>query len=397
MPVTYPLPTLAAQVTATGISKPPYSDVLLSLQATFKGIYGNDSYIDPDSQDGQLLATFAKAVDDCNNTAIKVYNQFSPATAQGAGLSSVVKINGIKRDIASKSQVNVNIVGQVGTIITNGVVADTAKNQWNLPVTVTIPPAGEILVTATAQNDGAIAAAIGTVTTIQTPTRGWQTVTNPTLATPGNPIELDPTLRGRQGSSVALPSKTVLEGIAGAIELLPGVTQVKPYENDTDAPDANGLPEHSISLVVLGGDATAIAQAIADKKAPGAYTYGTTMVPITDDVGVTHSIRFFIPTQKIITVVVSLHPLSSGYTTAIGAQVAQAVVDYINALLAGDDVYRDRLFLPAQLYGASDSLTYNVTQIQIAISPGAVGNSDLVIAFNEIARCTLADVTIIPV
>lgn len=47
-----------------------------------------------------------------------VYNAFSPSTAQGAGLSSVVKINGIRRKTASYSTVDLRIVGQVGTIVT---------------------------------------------------------------------------------------------------------------------------------------------------------------------------------------------------------------------------------------------------------------------------------------
>lgn len=394
MPTTYPLATLAAQVTSTGISAPSYSDIYQSLQATFKNIYGTDSYIAPDSQDGQLLAAFAKAMDDANKMAIAVYNQFSPLTAVGVGLSSIVKINGVRRSTATNSQVNVSVVGVVGTVITNGVIKDVNSELWNLPATVTIPPAGFIIVTATAQDAGAIAATPGQVNQIQTPTLGWQSVTNPTAATPGNPVETDSQLKQRQARSVALPSLTVLEGLVGAIELLAGVTQVAAYENDTDVVDGNGLPAHSIAMVVEGGSATAIAQAIADKKTPGAYTYGTTLVPVVDGVGISHNIRFFIPTPKTIKVVVSLHPLNSGYTATIGAQVQQAIVDYINALAAGDEVYRDRLFLPAQLYGASNSLTFNITDILINIDPGTPAASDLVIAFNEIAAATLADVTL---
>ncbi len=392
---TYPLATLAAKVTASGITAPPYSDIYLSLQATFKNIYGVDSYIAPDSQDGQLLAAFAKAMDDANKMAISVYNQFSPLTAVGVGLSSVVKLNGLRRSIPTNSQVNTTLVGVVGTVITNGVVKDTNGKLWNLPASVTIPPAGFVVATATAQEAGAIAATPGQVNSIQTPTLGWQSVTNSSAATPGEPVEEDPELRQRQARSVALPSLTVLEALVGAIELLPGVLQVRAYENDTDTTDANGLPEHSVSMVVLGGSATDIAETIADKKTPGTNTYGTTSVPVTDAIGITHTINFFIPVQKTIKVVVSLHPLTAGYSSTIGDQVKQALVDYINALTAGDDVYRDRLFLPAQLYGAANSLTFNVTNIQINIDPGTPGTSDLVIAFNQIAVTTLVDITLV--
>jgi uncharacterized phage protein gp47/JayE len=62
-----------------------------------------------------------------------------------------------------------------------------------------------VLVTATCANSGAVAALAGTITTINTPTRGWTSVTNPAAATVGAPAETDAELRIRQGQSVALP------------------------------------------------------------------------------------------------------------------------------------------------------------------------------------------------
>ncbi|QEL21721.1 hypothetical protein FQV39_03360 [Bosea sp. F3-2] len=106
----------------------------------------------------------------------------------------------------------------------------------------------------------------GMVTGIGTPTRGWQSVTNSAAAVIGQPVELDAQLRKRQTVSTALPSLTVFEGTIGAVASITGVDRLKGYENDTGTTDANGIPAHSISLVVQGGDATAIAQAIAAKK-----------------------------------------------------------------------------------------------------------------------------------
>ena len=389
----FPLATLSAVITNTGISAPQYTDILLSLEASFQSIYGTDAYIEPDSQDGQLLAIFAKAISECNDMAIAVYNSYSPATAQGVALSNAVKINGIDRASASNSQVSVELVGQVGTIINSGLVSD-GVNQWELPASVTIPPAGFILVTATCATPGAISALSGTVIGIVTPTLGWQSVSNPSAASPGSPVETDASLRSRQLRSVALPSRTVLEGIVGAVKDIAGVTVVQAYENDTNLTDVNGLPPHSFSLVVLGGDSTEIANEIAAKKTPGAGTYGTTNVIVTDSIGISNSINFYIPTPKTIKVAISVDPLTTGYSSAVGTALVQAIVDYINAIPIGADLERVRLYLPAQLYGMPESLTYNVTNLQIAISPGAVGNADLVLAFNERAVTTTADVTL---
>ena len=75
--------TLAAQISSTGISAPDYADIFAELQSMYWQIYGTDADLDPDSQDGQLLAIFAQAIYDCNMLAVTVYNAFSPATAQG--------------------------------------------------------------------------------------------------------------------------------------------------------------------------------------------------------------------------------------------------------------------------------------------------------------------------
>jgi hypothetical protein len=95
---TFPLATLACTIDENGISAPSYADVLASLQASFQSIYGSDIYIEPDSQDGQWLAVLAQIINDGNQADVTSYNGYSPSYAQGAALSSQVKINGLRRD-----------------------------------------------------------------------------------------------------------------------------------------------------------------------------------------------------------------------------------------------------------------------------------------------------------
>jgi len=389
----FPLTTLAAEINALGISAPPYTDIYQSLQASFMVIYGLDSYITPDSQDGQLLAIVAKAISDCNDTTIAIYNQYRPSFAQGAGLSSLVKINGIARLVPSNSQVDLTIVGEVGVGIINGIAADSTGNQWALPALVTIPPAGFISVTATCTQPGAIEAAVGVVNQIATPTRGWQTVTNPSVASTGAPIESDAALRVRQTISTAQPSVTVLGGTLGAVKNVVGVTQAVIYENDTGFTNADGIPPHSISVVVIGGDSTAIATAIMLRKTPGTGTYGTTSIPVTDDAGVVHTINFFVPTVIAIMVAVTIKAFP-GYSATTGTALKQAIADYINAQPIGQDIFVSRLYLPAQLYGGANSEQYELQTLQIAQTPGPVGPGDVTVAFNARATCNVADITL---
>jgi uncharacterized phage protein gp47/JayE len=386
----------APTINANGITVPQFADILAYLQTQFQAIYGADVYLGNDSQDGQFLGVIAAAINDSNAAAVAVYNSMSPATAQGNGLSNNVKINGLSRLVASNSTVDVTLTGVAGTIITNGIVADANQNNWNLPASVTIPNAGTITVTATAAKAGAIAAPAGTVTSIKTPTLGWQTVTNASDAALGNPVETDAQLRVRQAASVALPSKTVLQGIVGAVEAITGVTLAKAYENDTNTTDSNGLPAHSIALVVQGGDSTAIATAILEKKTPGAYTQGTTSQTITDGSGFTNTIRFYRPTLKALSVEVKIKALTN-YTTVIGDEIKASMMAYIAGLGVGDDVLIPRLYVPAQLGGAPDSLTYEITWVKASIKPNAVGTTDLTIAFNELATLALADINLVVV
>lgn len=389
------LSTLAPTIDANGITAPTYADVLAYLQDRFRAIYGADAYLEPDSQDGQLLAVFAKAMSDVNATAIAIYNAFSPATAQGAALSSNVKINGIARKLASYSSVDLRLVGQAGTTITNGTARDENGEKWQLPASVVIPPGGEITVTAICARIGAVAARAGTVAQIATPMRGWQSVVNPADAAVGAPVESDAALRLRQTISTALPSMTVLDGIIGAVANVAGVTRYVAYENDTSDTDKNGIPPHAVSLVVEGGDAQLIAQAIASKKTPGAGTFGQTAVVVKDIYDRPITIQFFRPAAARIGATVNLKALA-GYTTQTGQQIRQAVADYVNALpigggLSGSVEWGDAL---TAANGVGGGRTFKLTGLALS-GPRGSGAPDVSLLFNEAAACSPDDVTVV--
>jgi len=386
--------TTAPTISSTGISAPSYADVLAFLQGQYQAIYGADVYLDPDSQDGQFLGIVASAINDANAVAIQIYQSMSPATSQGAALSNNVKLNGIERAASSFSSVDVLITGQAGVTISNGIVQDSNSNQWALPASVVIPPAGQITVTATCSVIGAVDAAAGSVTVIKTPTLGWQSVTNPSDATPGEPVEDDADLRYRQTVSTALPSLTVLDGIVGAVASITGVDRLRAYENDTNATDANGIPSHSISLVIDGGDATAIANAIATKKTPGAGTYGTTSVTVTDIYGRPITINFYRPTSQAITVAISLKALA-GYSTTVGQAVQQAVSDYINGVDIGGGQSGTVEWADAITAANSvpNSNTFKLTALTLT-GPGGAGVPDVPLAFNQVSTCTPAAVVL---
>ena len=385
---------IACTVTDAGITAPTYDVILAWYQTQYRAIYGADIVLDNSTQDGQWIAIQAQAMNVCNQAMITVFNSFSPAKAQGAALSSNVKINGITRDPATNSTCDVVISGDVGTVITNGTVQDTVnRNTWNLPATVTIPEGGSITVTATCAVSGPVSGAIGTLTIIGTPTDGWTGVTNTTAAAIGQPMQTDASLRLQQAASTMLPSVAIMNGIEGGILALPGVSAVKGYENDTDATDANGIPANSIAIIVEGGDAKQIATVIANKKSMGVPTYGTTTETVTDSSGTQRTINFFRATETNIYVTLTLKALAN-YTSTIGQAAAQGIADYLSTLDIGSMIYVTRLYKAATLDDTAGGLTYDILNIEIGRTADSVAASNLQLAFNERPVSSVSNVTV---
>lgn len=397
--------SLIAYIDPTGIHAPTYQDVYAALIAQYQAIFGADVYLGNDSQDGQLIGIFAQAIADANNALVSNYNAYSPATAQGAGLSSQVKINGLARLAPSNSTAVMTLVGQAGTIINNGIVQDNAGNQWALPALAIIGLSGTLSVTATCTVPGAINAQANAITQIVTPTLGWQSSTNPSAAVPGNPVESDALLRIRQSVSVAQPANSVIASISAAIGNVPGVSEWLVYENATGSTDANGVPSHSISPIVNGGDVNAVASAIQSRKPPGIQTYGSTSVQVTDPVGLPITINFYQLTLVQIYVAITIHPLT-GYVSTTGSLIQNAISAEINSMAIGAKVYLSRLYAPATLSGDASTnssgltqaqldvlrQTYSITSLFIGTAPSPSGTSDISIAFNAAAQSSVANI-----
>ncbi len=399
--------TLAPQIGPAGISGPSYADVFAELQNFYWSIYGSDAVLDPSTQDGQFLAVIAQAIYDTGQACIAVYNAFSPQTAQGTGLSSIVAINGLTRGQPSFSTCTVTLTGTAGTAIANGIVGDdqNLNTEWALPASVTIGIGGTVTVTAMSATAGNVSAAAGTLTQILTPVAGWQSVTNASAAVVGMAAESDPALRQRQARSAALPALTTLESIWAAVAAVPDVQSVAIFENDTDTTNGPGLPAHSISAVVLGGTIADVAGAIALKKSEGTATYGTTSYTVMDSYGIPDTINFYWLAQIPITVDITITPLT-GYVSTTAAMIAAAAAGYISSLAEGVNSYLNKLWGPANLSGDAAvaainaalgtaytqaqldafAATYNVTAITQSRS-GPPSAADVTINFYEQAIC----------
>ena len=273
-------------IDGTGMHVPLYQDILEDLLDKMRQIFGNDIYLEPDSQDYQQIAIFARVIYDSFNLSLLSYNNRTPKDAIGIGLDNIVALAGIQRKPATSSTVVLTITGDDGTKIENGEVSDINGNYWELPAEVIIPSNGTIDVTATSKNKGNVMVLPNTVTRIVTPVYGWLSVTNKQASSAGVDVETDFELRGRYSLSVLGPSSSIFESLQEALLAIPGVTRVRGYENDTSATSTGtvppnvpaGIPSHTVSFVVEGGDETDVATELYLKKTPGCGTFGTTNV-----------------------------------------------------------------------------------------------------------------------
>lgn len=382
----------APYIDDTGLHVPTYIDIRDKLIATFREIYGEDLYLGNDSQDYQMISSFASMLSDTNSLLQIVWNNHSPKTAVGTALSSLVKLNGIARKASSYSTCVLTLTGTAGTVITGGSVKDESGYIWSLPETVTLTGA-TTEVTAECQTLGAVEATIGTINKINTPQAGWTAVTNTVAAVVGQPVEIDEELRGRQSISVAIPSQNMLESTVAAIKAIAEVKRSRVYDNDTNLTDANGIPGHSIAAVVEGGLDADIAEAIYMRKGPGGGTYGSTTYNYTNSVGVTTPIQYSRPAYTNIDVSLEIKA-GAGYTSDILDVLKTNIEDYLDNLEIGNPVtITGILKVVANAVLNPGKPPFLIDTLQIGVTGESLGPSDISIDWNAVADIGTVTVT----
>lgn len=385
-------------LSATGFCKKRLDDLVTQLENEFKGVYGANFKVDPETKQGQIIANVAAEYASLWDVAEDSFNSFNPSAALGKALSDLVQYNGLTRQEATKSTVELTLTGTNGTLVPAGsqveIIDSTVKFETITSVTI---GAGPALVNAEALETGPIEAAAGTLTTIFTPVTGWSTVTNVADATPGLNEETDEELRARRNRSTALSGQNIVEAIAAQIEALADVISVLVLENDTNVdPDANGVPAHSVEAIVRGGAAEDIKDVLLQNKVPGIPFVGNTNVPATDSQGVPVDINYTVPTDVPTQVEVTL-TINSEYPTDGDDQIAQNIIDYAAGTLVpsrqfgvNDDVILSELYTPINFVPG-----HFVTSLRIAKTVDPLGIANIPIDVRELATFDAGDIIVI--
>lgn len=372
-------------IDTAGLHIPSYLDIRDSLIDDFKQIYGQDIYLDNDSQDYQMISAFALKTYDTMQMLQIIYNNRSPKTAVGSALDGVIKTNGIKRKSASYSTCVLTLTGATGTTIRNGIIEDAANVKWLLPELVTMNE-NPYKVTAICKEIGMIEAVPGSITKIMTPTKGWISVVNDVPAVTGAPIETDEEVRLRQSISVANPSKTLLDGAIGGIASVAGVRRYKVYENDTNLTDENGIPGHTIAAVVEGGLDAEVAEQIYIRKGIGGGTYGDITTEYTHMDGLVNVVRFSRPSYVTVNVELSIKRMA-GYTEETKRQILMRVQGYLESLDIGNYVVVSSVWAAAlSVLQALNRPSFSVQVVKIGRVDTDLLSMDIELSHKEVSR-----------
>ena len=385
-------------ISSTGFKRKRLDLLLQELNVEVKAIFGDNFNVSPESPDGQINGVVSESNANLWELAEEAYNAFNPKAASGAALSNLVQLNKINRLIATRSRVELSLTGDSGTVIVAGSLVSTSDTGDTLSTnhSVTIDGAGNAVVQATALEFGPISILAGTITQIDTPVLGWDTVTNNDNATVGTNEESDSDLRARRQRSVAVDAQAIIDAIRAGVESIDNVTQAVVLENDTNVEDSNGLPPKSFQVVVSGGTNADVADVIWLKKPAGILAFGDITVEIIDSQGIAHDISFSRPSPVVIYVKVTLTAFPE-YPANGDDIIKKAIVDYANGDLVdnrsfglGDNVIYTRLYTPINSVAG-----HEIDDLQISIASPADGVVNIPISITQIADFQIANITVI--
>lgn len=245
-------------------------------------------------------------------------------------------------------------------------------------------------INASAEEAGAIAAPAGSLTVIETPVAGWDSVVNEADATVGNDTETDTELKIRREEEIAVAGRATPDAVRARVLEVEGVTAAVMFENDSDVTDLSGIPPHAFRMTVQGGVDQDIWDALFDSKAAGIRTDGSQVGTVVDSQGFNQTVRFERPTEVDIWVEIDLEVDVNLWPDDGVEESEAAVLAYGNALNIGEDVivYPDLICS----LDAVPGITNVIPRVGTSASP--TEDDNIAIAPTEIAKFDSSRITV---
>lgn len=258
--------------------------------------------------------------------------------------------------------------------------------------TITVTQEGfpnRVIATIESEVIGEISAPANSLTVIENPISGLDSVNNALDAILGSEIESDAELKARREESLQRAGAGTLGAIVSIIADLETVIAVVGFENITMIPTSEGMPAKSFEIIVEGGDEDVIGKNIWDNKPAGIETYGNESVQITDSQGFLKDVNFSRPTEILIYVDVKLTK-DITYPVNGDDQVKEALLAYGNELGIGDDV----IVYPKLMGALNDIQGITDVALAVGVAPGPTQDNNIIVAADEISRWDSSRITI---
>lgn len=387
-------------VTATGFVAKTLEDIRADTGTRLRGYFGNNIPLDPNSIAGQLQDTYSFGLAEVWEALEEVYSSDTPAGSTGVKLVEVSSITGTQPLTQTKSTLTITATGTPGTVITAGKIIathDTAVRFLTI-ADATIGGGGTVSIDTESLDYGPLVARAGATWDIVTPVSGWTGVSNALDAVEGRLVETDSQLRLRRYAELSAPGGGSLPAVVADTLRVADVTEVVGFENITDVVDADGLPPHSLEIIVNGGDDDDIRSAIFLSKSGGIQSNGTTSGVVTDANGLAHTIKFSRPSGLSAYIDIDLEVYPGQFPSNGPAIVAAAVADWGDEhLTIGIDVVPSQL-VPT-IFAAAPGIKA-VSRVSAGASAWPSGTADLSVSLRQKAdldssrvRCNLTIVT----
>lgn len=377
------------QLTSRGYVAERLDTIISSLDAGFRGIYGNDINTDPDSPDGQMIGLIAQIRADLEELGETIYRALDPDTASGAWLEQRAAYAALTRRGARYSYLrSVILTGAARAILPAGaIVSDGNQARWRLVADVVLGADGSARADFRSELLGAFAVPADTPLTVETITLGWSGATTSAAAEVGTEEETDPDLRARFFRARARTAQNSAEGIESAIGELADVRQVIVLENTGNETDADGVPGHSLNVIVDGGMDDAIARVIFERKTGGTGLMGDVSVAVPDARGRNRLMRFDRP--DIIECAAYIEVTRKvGFTAVDAESIKAAMADEPFGI--GEDVLLTRLYSPINTVPG-----FWVSDLRIGRRSDSLTGDNIVIGVRELARFAVADIQVV--
>lgn len=272
-------------ITATGYARRTLDTVLVSIQDFLRDKISPKLDLSDRTVFGNAANLEADHIDQLEQLIEEAYNAYDPDNASDDRLVALALLTGVPRRGQTKGLVTVTLDLDASQSYAPGDLAahvvDEATNRWLNRDAVVSTGAGDYSAVFESEFAGAAAIAeASTITVIATPVSGWNAVTNPAAATPGQDIESIAALRIRREQALSVGGSRTRGSIRSHLILLDGVLSAEVFDNTGNTTDANGIGAHGLRAVVWDGSPAAadddeIAQVIWDYHAEGILPQGS--------------------------------------------------------------------------------------------------------------------------